>query len=114
MAEVVTYKPDRVGTGELMRTVEMRAMLAAKAETAKTIAEILSPDAPPIGVGYRSSFGIASDTERLAGTDRAVAILYNDSDHAGAVEWGWDLEHNQWANKPGYHVLARTADLIAE
>lgn len=110
----VTYKPNYRGTGELMRTAEMKAMLEVKGREAQPIAQLLSPDAPPVGEGYRDSFGVAIEVHRLAGNDRAVAVLYNDSDHATAVEFGWSVEKGQWTDKPGYHVLSRTADLIGD
>jgi hypothetical protein len=110
----VTYKPDRAGVGELLRGPEMRAFVHRVAEEAIPFAVSISPDAPPYGVGYRDAFRVDDDLEKVTvrGGRRAVARIVNDSDYAVAVELGWDVEHHQFGNHAGYHVLARTADHI--
>jgi hypothetical protein len=111
---VVTYRPDRQGIGELLRGPEMRTLVHRVAEEAVPFAVSISPDAPPYGVGYRDAFRVEDDVAKVTrrGGPRAVSRIVNDSEYAAAVEFGWDVEHHQFGNHPGYHVLSRTADYI--
>lgn len=111
MAEDVTYKPDRRGTGQLMRTPEMHGAVQLACYEAIPFAQSISPDAAPYGEGYISSFEVdGGHLERIAGTRRATAYLVNTSDHATFVELGISGDHS--ATDTGHHVLARTADVI--
>jgi hypothetical protein len=105
VADDVRYKPDYRGTAELMRSPGVRGVVELAAYEAIPFAKSISPDAPPYGVGYISSFEVSSGVERLAGARRAVAYLANTSDHAIYVEVGVGYD-------VGHHVLARTADHI--
>lgn len=110
----VTYRPDRRGMGEWLVGPEAHALVQAAAEAAIPIAKALSPDALPKGVGYIDSFQVDVAVESITRrpSRRAVATLANTSEYATAVELGWDLEHHQFANHAGYHVLARVKDTI--
>ncbi|HET7388429.1 MAG TPA: hypothetical protein VFJ19_17385 [Nocardioidaceae bacterium] len=112
---MATYRPDHVGTGRLLRGSEMHTMLIDTCfDEGIPFAKAISPDAPPLTEGYVDSFHVdGGHTQRVAGTNRAVCYLVNDSEHASAVEYGWDTLHGQWTNHSGYHVLAMTADHLA-
>lgn len=110
------YKPDYIQTGELLRSAGIHRTVIDAAFEAKEFAESISPvhvrdneDASH----YVENFHVdGAHTEYIADNKRAVAYLYNDSRYATAVELGWDLEHKQWADHRGYHVLGITADVI--
>lgn len=110
----VTYRHDFGGLRELAVGAEMHLMLIEKAIEAKAYAISISPDAPPYGEGYISSFEVdAGHTERVAGLKRAMAYLRNMSDHAVYVEYG--NGHGTTGVPPyrdGFHVLGRTADWL--
>lgn len=100
------FRPDHHGIGELMRSPEMHAAVTDAAHDAIGYARSISPDAPPYGEGYVDSFGVdGGHTEKIAGTRRAVAYLYNDADHAIIVEVGTDQQ-------AGHRVLSRVIDHI--
>lgn len=108
------YRPDNRGTGQVMRSAEMHmALIDIAYDEGIPFAKSISPDAAPYAEGYIDSFHVdGSHYARVAGTKRAVCRIVNDSPHASAVEYGWDLEHGQWTDRPGYHVLAMTADYL--
>lgn len=100
------YRPDHRGTGELMRSAGMHVLCIDAAVDALPYARSISPDAPPYGTGYVDSFGIdGGNTEKIAGTKRAVAYLYNDAVHALVVEVGTDQVN-------AHRVLSRVVDHI--
>lgn len=95
----IRYEPDFAGLGRIMTGREMESMLRQRAQAGKAFAE----GAAPVDSGeYKASFGVSS-VSRGAGrwADRAAAYLYNDSDHALAVEWQNDAR-----------VLGRAVDVI--
>lgn len=95
----VDYRPNRPGTGELLRTAEMEAVLAAAAERGKAYAEQISPR----DTGrYASSFRVETTRRGGPNSDRAEARIVNTAEHAGAVEY---------VNSNG-RVLGRTAEHI--
>lgn len=106
MADGARYKPDFRSTAEIMRSPGIRGAVELAAHEAVPFAKSISPDAPPYGVGYISSFEVSSGIERIAGARRAVAYLANTSDHAILVEDGIP------GRQEGHHVLARTIDYI--
>jgi hypothetical protein len=108
------YKPDHRGIGELMRSPGVRGAVELTAYAGAEVARSLSPDAAPHGTGYIDNFEVTSEIRNVARTRRWTADLVNTSDYAAAVEFGWDLEHGQWADRPGYHVLGQTADVIGD
>jgi len=85
MADPVRYEPDFPGLGKIMRGKQMQAMLAAQAQKGKQYAEVIAPRDTG---DYAASFRVSS-AARGAGrfADRAAGYLYNDSDHALAVEF---------------------------
>jgi len=105
--EVTRYQPDHRGTGELMRGSEMQGAVYLAAFHAIPYAQQISPDAPPYGEGYISSFEVRrAEPEKIAGTRRATVHLVNESGHATIVELGTSKQR-------GHHVLSRTADMIS-
>lgn len=100
MARVnVSYRMNFAGLGKVMRSRGMQTMLAGEAQRGKQYAEVIAP----VDTGdYASSFRVTASA-RGAGrwSDRAVAYLYNDSDHALLVEYEDD-----------YRTLGIVADII--
>lgn len=100
MARVnVRYDANFQGLGKLMTGREMEAMLRNKAQEGKQYAEVIAP----VETGdYKAHFR-ATSAKRGAGrwSDRAAGYLYNDSDHALAVEFQDD-----------YRTLGIVADII--
>lgn len=95
----IRYDPNYRGLGKIMTGRGMEAMLRDKAQGGKPFAEAIAP----VDTGdYKSRFRVAS-ASRGAGrfADRAAGYLYNDSDHAAAVEFQNDAR-----------VLGRTVDAI--
>jgi hypothetical protein len=103
---VADYTPDRRGTAKIMDSPMMHGVMELAGHEAIPFARSISPDAPPYGEGYVSSFEVHGGTERIAGARRAVADLVNTSEHATLVEVGIP------GRQEGHHVLARTADHI--
>ncbi len=105
---------DSAAVGRLLVSPAMFGLVDRVAHDAMGVAVALSPDAPPYGAGYISSFEVSlrADNVTVRPGRRAVARLENTSDYAAAVEWGWDTAHNQWGDHPGYHVLARTKEWV--
>lgn len=90
----VRYSADYEGTGELMRSPEMQAVVREVAEKAMAYAESISPEYTG---EYKASFEVTVTDRGGLRNDRAEAQLVNTSDHAVNVEW-----------QDGYHVLTRT------
>jgi hypothetical protein len=111
---MANFEIDSAGVGRMLIGPEMHVLVDRVAHDAVAFAQSISPDAPPYGVGYISSFDVSLRTDNVTVRPgrRVVARIANTSGHAGAVELGWDTAHNQWANHAGYHVLARTKDWI--
>lgn len=91
-----TYKPDFAAFRRFMLSPEIQAAMVAVAEKGKVYAETISPVASG---EYRRSFRVEPVAHAGAHGDRAGAKLYNDADHAAAVEW-----------RDGHRVLGRTVD----
>lgn len=104
-----SYKPDYKGLGEILLSPRVHGLVDLAAIEAIPFAKGISPDAPPYGEGYIASFhadlGRVDNVTRRRGK-RAVAYVYNDSDHAIIVENGVP------GVQEGHHVLARTVDHI--
>lgn len=102
MANRIDYKADHKGIAALLVAPAMMSMVAQYAEAGKEYAIGISPDAPPLGQGYISSFEVdAGHVVRTGGNRRAAALLRNNSGHAAAVEW-----------TNGSRVLGRTVDYL--
>ena len=99
MARDVRYEPNIEGLGKIMTGRGVEAMLGARAQAGKQFAEGMAPRRTG---DYAASFSV-STSSRGAGrwSDRATAYLYNDSDHAVAVEFQNDER-----------VLGRSVDVI--
>lgn len=102
MADRIDYKPDHRGIAALLVAPAMQSMVAQYAEAGMAYAISISPDAPPIGVGYIDSFEVdAGHVVETGGNRRAAAFLRNNAPHAAEVEWTNDSR-----------VLGRTVDFI--
>lgn len=95
----IDYQPNTRGTGTLLRTSEMAAVVTGAAEKAKAYAEQISPRCTG---RYAASFRV--ETTRRGGPrrDRVEARLINDTSYAWAVEF---VNHNG-------RVLGRVVDFI--
>jgi hypothetical protein len=94
----VRYRANYQGTGELMNSPEMVAVMRQVAEKGVPFARSISP----VDTGeYEASFEVTSQSHGGVHGDRAEAQIVNTSDHAARVEW-----------QDNYHVLARTADAL--
>lgn len=90
------YRPDREGTGALMRSSGIAKHVANVAEDGRRFAEAIAPRQTG---EYAERFRVESTEVDLARERRAVAVLANDADHAAAVE-------------SKTHVLSRVRDHI--
>lgn len=103
------FKPNDAGFRAMAVSPEVRAVVVAEAERAKTIAEGLAQEFRRTG-RYASSFEVTSETVKLttrAGAhDVAAGQLTNRAPYAAAVEWG-----NSHDRKP-HRVLGRTLDAM--
>ena len=99
VARSIRYEPDFAGLGKIMTSRGMEAMLRRKAQVGGQYAETIAPRDTG---DYAASFRVSS-AARGAGrwADRAAGYLYNDSDHALAVEFQDD-----------YRTLGIVADII--
>ena len=96
MADKPTYSPDIGAFRKFMNSPGIQRATVQVAEKGKAYAEQISP----VETGdYRSRFHAEPVDHAGPRGDRAGAKLYNDSDHAAAVEW--HLKHR---------VLGRTVD----
>jgi hypothetical protein len=94
----VNYRPNRPGTGQLLRTEEMEQLVARAANKAKAHAEKIAPR----DTGrYAASFEVESTRRGGPNSDRAEAHLINTANHAWAVEF-----------VNGDRVLGKAADHI--
>lgn len=98
----IDYQASYAGTGELMNSPEMLAMLKAAAEEGQKFAESISPRRTG---QYAGAFRIEVEAKAGPKHDRGEARLINDSAHAADVEW---------RNHGGERVLGRTVDHIEE
>lgn len=90
----VRYQPDYAGTGQLMRSIEMLAVMEHIAEGGANYARVIAPRETG---EYADSITVDSTRRGGPHKDRAEARIVADSDHAAYVEW-----------QDGYHVLERT------
>lgn len=95
----IRYKADYAGTGDLMRSPEMVAVMEAVAERGAALARSMAPERTG---EYRASITVTSMRRGGPHGDRAEADIVADSDHAAYVEW-----------RDGYHVLARAAGAVS-
>ncbi|MFG2001686.1 hypothetical protein ACGFNU_21300 [Spirillospora sp. NPDC048911] len=97
--QTVRYEPNIPGLGRIMRSRGMQAMLSGEAQRGRQYAEVIAPRDTG---DYAASFRVTS-ASRGSGrwSDRAAGYLYNDSDHALAVEFQDD-----------YRTLGIVADII--
>lgn len=96
----VRYERDIAGTGRLMRSPEMAALMEEVARRGESIARSLAA-AHVVTGDYEASFRVESRRRGGPARDRAEARLVNDSAHAVLAEW-YD----------GLHILARTAGYL--
>jgi len=104
----VRYERDTAGTGRLMRSPEMAALMEEVARRGESIARSLAA-AHVVTGDYEASFrvtvtrhgGVLAADYGASYGDRAEARLVNDSPHAVLAEW-YD----------GLHILARTAGYL--
>jgi hypothetical protein len=97
----IRYSKDIKGTGRLLRSKEMEAVLRHHAQKGKRYAEAIASGFIRTG-DYESSFRVASSKQGAGRwADRAAAYLYNDSDHAVLVEYVDD-----------HRVLGTVVDII--
>lgn len=102
MADRVDYKPNHKGIGQLLVSSDMHRLVTDRARDGMAYAISISPDAPPYGEGYISSFSVESGlVVNESGSRRAAARLVNSASHATLVEF---------AN--GERILGRTVDHI--
>jgi hypothetical protein len=104
------FKPNDAAFKEMAVGPEIRAALKETAEKAKLIAEGLSASFVVTG-DYEKSFEITETTLPAFGVDHphpaAAARLTNTSDHAAAVEWGYQgSSHAQ--SSSAHRVLGKT------
>lgn len=92
----VSYRPDRKGVRNLMRSGEMQRMVEAAGEKGKAFVEASAPR--DTGAYVRS---LRVDVE--VGKDRARALLVADVNHAVLVEL---------VNNGGERLLGRAVDII--
>ena len=111
MAGRIRLDWDAKGMSALMVSRDMAAMTRAAAVAGMAYAKSISPRSKKQHQHYQGSFVVlkAKFNDPLGGV-RVGAILANRADHAGAVEWGTDLD----GRKPqaGHNVLARTVSHI--
>jgi hypothetical protein len=100
---------DRVDTRAVNRVLagsgEVRAYMQRRLAAGKAFAESISPDAPPVGSGYRASWitemGVFPDgvpVGRLVNTDPLWAV----------IEKGSSSARPQGGSSPAHHVFERT------
>lgn len=83
------YKPDRQGTGRLLRSSEMARVVLAAAEIGADAARAAAPDAPPYGTGLKDSIRVEYEGDRGGvRQDRVEATIVADTDYAAYVQFG--------------------------
>lgn len=105
---MATFRPDRHAIGQILVSEEIRAVLDAKAEQAKGIAETIAPYDPADldGQHYRDYFYTSSGTQ-MRKTTRAFAALENDHPAAVPIEFGTK-------DTPAHHTLLRAVEAMKE
>lgn len=99
---MVRYDPNHKEIGKFLVGAQMQKLVTKAANAGKAYAISISPDAPPLGEGYITSFEVESGlVKTIARNPRACARLWNRAGHAAAVEW----EH-------GHRILGRTVDFL--
>lgn len=86
------YQPNNAGLQALLRGPEVRAVLRARAEVAKALAEADAATFSDSGE-YASHFEVHDENVTVRGQVRAAVDLVNTSGHAAAVEWGYRGRH---------------------
>lgn len=104
------FKPNHSGLGEVLRSAEMEAMLVAKAEHVKAIAEADAQTlvGPGIPTHYKDRFRVESTRRGGAHHDRAEARVVNDDEQALAVEFGIPGRPNY----PKHRTLGKALDSL--
>lgn len=110
---MATFKPDKRAAGQILISEEIRAVLAAKAETAKGIAEAIAPYDPDDTDGdhYRDHFHVTTGSQ-IRKTTRAYAELSNDHPAAVAIEYGTGSPDG--SRTPAHHTLLRAVEAMKE
>lgn len=94
------FRLNYVGVGEMLRSTEMVAEMARRAELVKAAAEIAAPyDQNSPGPHYKDEFIVEVTDHGGIHGDRAEAAVTNTSGHALAVEF-----------QDGYRTLGRALD----
>lgn len=111
----MTFTPNSAGIQALAVSPEMSAVVGRIAERGKEIAEDLSQDFRRTGE-YASSFETAVEIQRdpvgRHPHERAVGLLRNTSDHAAAVEFGYEGRSGD-PGSSAHHVLGRMLDALS-
>lgn len=84
------FRLDYGGLGRYLGSEEMQKLVRDRAELVKAVAQATAPDYEPLGEGYKYEFEVkveVTPTGRTK-TPRAVATVFNTSDHALEVEFG--------------------------
>lgn len=100
---MASYTHDYEGLGRLLKSVQMQAMVAARAERVEAAAIVNAPvgETGEYKASFESEVGISKN-----GT-RARAVVRNTSGHALFVEYG-----NGTEKAPGHRTLGRALDSI--
>lgn len=103
---MTSFRANKAGFDAMANGPEAYAVLRAKAEEAKAVAEGLAQDFRITG-DYADSFEVAEEPDTMEnGETRASALLKNTSDHAAAVEWGNEHAHR------AHRVLGKALDAV--
>ena len=82
------FRLNYAGVGELLRSTEMVAEMARRAELVKAEAEVTAPyDPQSAGPHYKDEFFVEVTDHGGIHGDRAEAAVTNNSDHALLVEY---------------------------
>lgn len=105
----MTYTPDQIGMAEFLNSPGMMRLVEHYADKIRDRAEAMAPIGEPWEDDhpgrYKASFHVRSHRLGGATSDRAEAIVYNDSPEAVFVEYGHrGLEP--------YHTLLRAAQQV--
>lgn len=96
----MTFKLNKSGMGDLLKSRDVEAVLIARAEEAEAEAAVIAPEG---WTGhYRESFEVGSDMTKK---DRVRAYLRNTADEAMAVEFGA-------GQTPRHRVLGKSVGLF--
>jgi hypothetical protein len=110
---MATFKADKRAIGTILVSDEIRAVLVAKAETAKGIAEVIAPFDPNDRDGdhYRDHFQVTTGSQ-IRKTRRAYAELSNDHPAAAAIEYGTGSPDG--SRTPAHHTRLRSVEAMKE